>query len=84
MLNILPVRPLVPSPHYLCAFLGLPNLPVDLSKFLSVSGLEVAIGVDIIALRGTDLVEVVHIELSDEGGKVPVFVVGGQDFIRKQ
>ena len=84
MLDILSVRPLVPSPHHFCALLDLPNLPVDLSKFLSVSGLEVAIGVDIIALRGTDLVEVVHIELSDEGGKVPVFVVGGQDFIRKQ
>ena len=78
------MRPLVPSPYHFCALLDLPNLPVNLSKFLSVSGLEVAIRVDIIALRGTDLVEVVHIELSDEGGKVPVFVVGGQDFIRKQ
>ena len=83
MLNIFPLRPLVPPPHYFGAFLDFPHLPVDFSKFLAVSGFEVAIGVDIIPLRGTDLIEVVHIELSNEGGKVPVLVVGGKDFIRE-
>lgn len=84
MLYIFPVRPLVSSPYHFGALLDFPDLPVDFSKFLTVSSFEVAICVDIVPLRGTDFIEVVHVELTDEGGKVPVLVVGGEDFIREQ
>jgi len=39
--------------------------------------------VDMVNLTGPSLVEVVHIELSDEGGEVIVLEVKGEDLVRE-
>ena len=62
-------------------FLFLFDFTVDIFEEMSGTRLEVLVHVHILSFVVPDFFETVHVELSDEGGEIAMFEVGGKDVL---